>query len=231
MESSEFFAAMLGGGISALTAAGFFWWEKSWAAKLREREIAAVQTARIFSATTKLTVFLEYQVLINRHIDHCFKEANASGVNHPDPADIMLELVLLPINSERLTSEELALCLASRDTGLLEKLLTAQHNYLTTYYTMVKINELLSGYKSFKAKVALQTNAISGNVAVLTMPSESKIQQDAMASDLNSLIGNLVEHIEDDILFAQKSILRFLSAVRSIENVSVPKVKIDLDAM
>ena len=173
IEKSEFISALLGGGIAALTAAGFFWWEKSWAAKLREKEIAKLQTAQVFSVVTKLIAFLENQVSIKKHLDNCFDEAGVDA-GSAEPADIVVELVLLPIGSERLTSEELVLCLKSGDQGLLEKLLSTQSKYLSTYHTMVKLNDLLSDYRAFKTETALTQSEISGDRGLLVMPAESR---------------------------------------------------------
>ena len=48
-------------------------------------------------------------------------------------------------------------------------------------------------------------------------------------ANINSLIGNLMMYLEVDIPFSRETISRFLSAMRCIENVDVPNVKIEGD--
>ena len=224
MGSSEFFAALLGGGISAATAAGFFMWEKSWADKLRKKELGMQRSAIVLSVVAKLSVFLETQLGIKKHIDECFVEAEGMDLINTEPADIFLELVLLPLTIDPISSEEMALCLLSGDRGLLEKILTSQSSYLANYHVMVKLNEYLSNYKAFKIENALVQSTLEGNVGRLLMPEQSRPKRDAMVAEINSLIGPLIGANQSDIRFTKVTIRRFLSAVGSISGVDVPKV-------
>ncbi|MFT5614576.1 MAG: hypothetical protein ACI8Q6_001856 [Granulosicoccus sp.] len=62
------------------------------------------------------------------------------------------------------------------------------------------------------------------------MPANSRPKRDSMTANINSLVGNMMNYMETDIPYCRETILRFLSAVRSIEGVDVPKVNIENDA-
>lgn len=229
MMKSEFIAALLGGGLSAITAAGFFMWEKTWSSKLHEKEHARVRSAQAFSVLTKLSMFYSSQLCFKKHLEKCYDEAQEDGMSGIDAADIVTMMIVPPVGNERLTAEELALCLLSKDRGLMEKLLNIQSNYLSTYYSIAMMNDLLKEYKEFKATNALMTSDISGDTGRLDMPPETKPQRDSMTADLNSLIGNLMEVLPKDIISNREGLRRFISAARSIDNLDVPEIKLSDD--
>lgn len=131
-----------------------------------------------------------------------------------------------PLQFEHASPEELALCLISGDVGLLEKVFSVQNNFASTYCTMEIMNQRLKEFGDLKSSLAMPESEIVGDEGNLVFLGDDKHKLEAKIADINSIIGILLQAIEEDLPKSIECLKRYVTAVSSIDGLSVPKVKV-----
>jgi hypothetical protein len=224
MEWSEFYAALLGGGVSLATGMAFFYLEHRRASKSAKQNQLDKNEAIAFRTLVQLTNMAADISAIKECVDECFKEA-------PDP-DFDPGVKLQPIVGSFMSpisigDDQLALAMKSGDEGLINKLMGLQRRHKIILGLVDEFNEKRAEYSAFVLEVSTRATKMDGVQNTVSMPSNSSHRNDARVAILNQLSNFIVEVVEVDGKFAIESVLRFQSAMKSNLGLKVPHVLIN----
>jgi hypothetical protein len=226
MEWSAFYSTLIGAGVSIVTSLivfiATFWLENRRSMKQRQIETVEHLSVVAFSTTMKLVQIRAWLRAVRKGICECFEEANGTERENFEPGVKVQPLVGVPAAVEQFTPVELALALKSKDQGLLEKILEFQANYLVQFEMVGNFNDERSEYSKFVRDNAIAGEFIDGAAAKVVLPSGLEHAKDAFEVTLNQILGEIMSDLDLSITRSEETIVRFLSAIKSIKGIEAP---------
>jgi hypothetical protein len=208
----------LAGGVATIVV------EKIWESKGRRAEMNAAQSALAFSALVKLAEIAAWSRKIGRSIDECFETAEGTRAQTLDPGVKVQPLVGSTTAVDRLSSEELALILAAKDAGLLERILALQGNYRASFEIVSHFNLKRQEYSNFMRENVLGGEMIDGLLAGVELDGTKKMAVDSRIAELNQLVAFMIEGAKEDQHAAQHLISRLQTSLNSMSGLSIPEI-------
>ncbi|NVK48106.1 MAG: hypothetical protein HWE33_17605 [Rhodobacteraceae bacterium] len=213
---STFWATVLGGSISLLGTVTIFQLQLNAENRRTKEKENETNTSLALSAHLKL---INIRATFKAIKDYC--DSNNPNYETQQPADYFLEQILPTLFVDPFTNEELALCIMTRDIGLVDRMLAIQANVRSTELAFRELNTRLLDYQYLKDEKADPTSTLTGDEGNIVFSEANNFLIQSRAAKLNAHIGAIIEDIEGELAVADTLITRHFTAMNSIKGLKL----------
>lgn len=205
-------AALFGGVLSLAGALGATMLANRSAKKAREDEAERLAANEALIAFFKLLEGYNAAANLKRQIEDMFAAANENGDGDMEPWGRVMEIVGSDDAVETIRPSETSFLIHEEKADLLNEVLLIQRRIANILVATRKYNELRTELQTFLVANSSEAKLGEGTVMHANFEGAQKLHVEFRTSQLNSLIGQIVELLEEDVPRSWKALSNFKDA-------------------
>lgn len=223
------FSAVAGGALALIGAFCATWQTNRATRKAREDELEREGASRAFATFFKLLDAHNAAGNLQRQINEMFDNAATNGNADMEPWAKVMELIGAPDVIERIDPSETSFLIEQKQADLLNEVHLIQRRVANIMASAQKYSQVRSEIDAFLMANMSEGEVAEGNEVRASFEGKSQLNAQLLAMRANNLLGQIMEHLDEDIPHCWKILGDFKDAASARYGDRFPQFELDME--